>query len=286
MYRQRNLIDFVEDYDLERGLTKEAARQYRYAAKSMDDWAGRNVSVNELDANTFNRWLRDIQESHLSPQTVLNRRRHLLAMWRAAADEGMCDEPPRRLRPVKAPYQAPRAWTVEEVQAVLDVCKKLRRTRSGKIPRSTQWSLAVRVAWESGMRFVDVTRLKCDDIQPDGLVVIGQSKTARPTIFRLSPSTLLLLQESLKDHPRKLACPWASSKESFRRQFSLIVSRAGVRKGTWKWIRRSSATDVEKACPGAGASHLGHAHGSTIAAKHYIDPYILGAPRVTPTPIN
>jgi integrase len=252
----------------------------------MNDWAKNNMTVEELCSDTINRWLRDIQARHLSPNTVANRRRHMLALWRAAADGGLCEEPPRRLRPVKVPYQAPRAWTVDEVQAVLDVCKKLRRTRKGKMPRCVLWVLAVRIAWESGMRFVDVVRLRLDDIQPDGLVILGQSKTSRPTIFRLSEATLLLLKESLVQHPRAFACPWASSKESFRRQFAVVVRRAGVRKGTWKWIRRSSATDVEKTCPGAGASHLGHAHGSTIAAKHYIDPYILGSPTVRPTPIS
>jgi integrase len=279
----KTLAEFVEDYDLERGLTKDAARQYRYAAKSISDWAGKPFAVQQLEPDAFNRWLRDLQEGSLAPDTVANRRRHLLALWRAAAERHLCEEPPRRLRPVKIPYKPPRAWTVDEIRRLLEVTNKLRRTRQGKIPRNVWWTLAVRIAWESGMRLTDILRLKAEDIQADGLVVFGQSKTARPTIFRLTPITMEMLAESLKTHPRKLACPWPSTKESFRRQFTLIVGKAGIRKGSWKWIRRSSATDVEKSCPGAGASHLGHAHGSTIAAKHYIDPYILGAPRVTPT---
>lgn len=288
MYRraEKALLEFVEEYDLERGLTKEAARQYRYAAKSISDWARKPVAVHELEPDTFNRWLRDLQEGHLSPNTVANRRRHLLALWRAAADRQLCEMPPRRLRPVKVPYSPPRAWTVDEIRQLLTVTTRLGRTRKGKIPRSIWWTLAVRIAWESGMRLNDVLRLRVEDIQPDGLVVLGQSKTRRPTIFRLTPITMAMLNESLAKHPRKLACPWTSTKESFRRQFTLIVQRAGIRKGSWKWIRRSSATDVEKSCPGAGATHLGHAHGSTIAAKHYLDPYILGAPRVAPTPLD
>lgn len=283
---EKSVLDFADEYDLDRGLTKESARQYRYAAKSISDWAGRQMPIGELNAGTFNRWLRDIQSSHLSPDTVANRRRHLLALWRAAADAQLCEDPPRRLRPAKIPYKPPRAWTVDEIRELLLVTAKLRRTRNGKIPRNIWWTLAVRVAWDSGLRGVDVLRLRCDDVQPDGLVVVGQSKTNRPTIFRLSGGTMQLLSESLKTHPRKTVLPWDATKESFRSQFSRIVRSAGIRKGTWKWIRRSSATDVEKSCPGAGASHLGHAHGSAIAAKHYIDPYILGAPRVAPTSLD
>jgi integrase len=288
MFRRvdRSVVDFADEYDLDRGLTKESARQYRYAAKSITDWAGRAVRVGELDSDTFNRWLRDLQSGHLSPSTVANRRRHLLALWRAAADAQLCEEPPRRLRPVKIPYAPPRAWTVDEVRALLQVTEKLRRTRRGKMPRNVWWTLAVRIAWDSGLRGVDVLRLKVDDIQPDGLVVIGQSKTNRPTLFRLSTGTMRMLAESLTAHPRKLVVPWGATKESFRRQFANIVQKAGIRRGTWKWIRRSSATDVEKACPGAGASHLGHAHGSTVAAKHYIDPYIIGSRSVCPTPLE
>lgn len=290
MYRraEKSIVEFVDEYDLERGLVKEAARQYRYAAKSISEWAGRDLCVHELDADTFNRWVRALSEGHLSPSTVANRRRHLLALWRAAADRNLADEPPRsrRLRPVKVPYAPPRAWTVDEIRELLATCSRLRRTRKGKVQRSVLWSLALRVAWESGMRLTDVLRLRVDEIQPDGLAVTGQSKTRRPIVFRLSEPTLALLRDSLATHPRPLVVPWTSTKESFRRQFALVVKRAGVRKGSWKWIRRASATDVEKACPGAGAAHLGHAHGSAIAAKHYLDPYIIGTQRTAPTALS
>jgi integrase len=287
MYGQaKSVAQFVDQYDLERGLKKESARQYKTVARHISRWAGRELGVHEINPDVFNRWLRDLQETTVSPATVANRRRHLLALWRAAADHGLAEEPPRRLRPAKVPYSPPRAWTVDEIKTLLATCRRLRRTRKGKMPRSVWWSLAVKVAWESGLRLTDVLRLRCDHIQPDGLVVMGQSKTGRPIVFRLSESTIALLNESLQTHPRKLVCPWTATKESFRRQFALIVRRAGIRKGSWKWIRRSSATDVEKACPGAGAAHLGHAHGSTIAARHYLDPYIIGAPRVQPTSLD
>lgn len=279
---KQTIAEFAEDYDLERNLTKEAARQYYYAAKSISDWHGGTLWVGELDAGVFNRWLRDLQATSLSPSTIANRRRHLIALWRAAADAGLAPEPPRRLRPAKVPYVAPTAWTIDEVRAILRVCERLRRTRRGKMPRAELWSIAVRIAWESGLRLSDLLRLQTQDVRGDGVVAVTQSKTGRPVIFRLSQKTVRLIHQSVDARPRTLVVEWPASRESFRKQFAVIVKAAAVRKGTWKWIRRSSATDVEKACPGAGAPHLGHARGSTVAMRHYIDPYIVGTSAVQP----
>lgn len=281
------VADWVEEYDLQRALSPAGVRQYRYAAKSLDEWAGRAVGLRELDADLFNRWLRGLQDSgRLAPATVACRRRHLLALWRAAADERLSEEPPRRLRPVRVPYVPPRAWTVDEVRAILAVCGTLRRTKAGEWDRADRWSLAVRIAWDTGLRLSDLLRLRVVDIQPDGRAVVGQSKTNRPVFCQMSPPTMEALRKSLEARPRRLAVPWEHSRESFRRQFGLIVRRSGVRPGTWKWVRRSSATDVELHSPGAGAAHLGHAHGSEIASRHYLDPFILGGHRATPTPIE
>lgn len=288
MYRKasESLVSFLDNYDAERALTKESLRQYAYAVKSIESWSGRGMQTSDLKPEVFNNWLRDLSEKDLSPSTVACRRRHLLALWRAAAESGKAEEPPRRLRKAKVPWIAPRAWTVDEVRAILATCSTLKRNRPGQMPRGEWWSLAVRIAWETALRSGDLMRLRADAFDRTGLGVVTQSKTSRPVVVRLSESTLGLLQKSLQNHPRKLALPWGASKESFRRQFQLIVKNAGVRPGTWKWLRRSSATDVEKACPGAGAAHLGHAHGSTIAARHYLDPYIIGSPHVMPTMLD
>jgi integrase len=119
-------------------------------------------------------------------------------------------------------------------------------------------------------------------VRPDGTTTIIQAKTGRPVSVVLSPGTLEALRVSLAACPRLLVCPWPASQETFTAQVRVLVRRAGIRAGTWKWLRRASGTDVEVQRPGAGSVHLGHAPGSRVFAESYGDPEILG--RLLPGP--
>jgi hypothetical protein len=77
---------------------------------------------------------------------------------------------------------------------------------------------------------------------------------------------------SLELAPRQLVTPWMSSHETFDDQVKRLTQKAGIRQGTWKWLRRASATDVEIQRPGSATAHLGHVPGSRIAERSYIDP--------------
>jgi hypothetical protein len=68
-------------------------------------------------------------------------------------------------------------------------------------------------------------------------------------------------------------------------QARILVAKAGIRAGTWKWLRRASGTDVEVQRPGAGSVHLGHAPGSRVFAESYADAEILGRQIPTPRPL-
>ncbi len=96
------------------------------------------------------------------------------------------------------------------------------------------------------------------------------------------------LRASLVRCPRELVTPWLGSHETFSDQVRTLVRRAGVRPGTWKWVRRTSATDVEIQEPGAAPRHLGHAPGSKVAYASYVDPAQVAAARrgVSPRPLS
>ena len=276
---------YVKDYGLFHPCRVETLRQYQISVDLFERWAGGPIPLDQLDAASVSEWIRDYAASGIAPSTVRSKRSHILIMWRAAADEGLCELPTRRVRPVRVPWIAPTCWTRDEVQRLVDACSRLKRWHKCGIRRSEWWALAVRVAWDTGLRWEDqIARLRIDQITPDGIIAMPQSKTGRVVVCRLSEATLEALRLSVSDHPRTLVTPWAASHETFSKQLKRLVRLAGIRSGTWKWVRRASATDVEIQSPRGASEHLGHTPGSMIAERSYIDPAIVGANRLRSAP--
>ena len=282
----RTLGEFCEHYAIFREVAPESMRQVRISVGLFEKWAGGPVPLDQLDAASVSSWLRDYAASGVAPNTVRSKRNQVLAMWRAAADEGLCDLPTRRVRPVRVPYKPPDCWTVEEVQQLLDATQRLKRWHKSGMRRSEWFRLAVLVAWDTGIRAGDLFRLRVTDISPTGVVALSQHKTAWGHTAQLSPTTIRVLRESLEKYPRDLVCPWPASRETFEDQVTRLVKMAGIRPGTWKWLRRASATDVERLEPGQGSRHLGHKPGSRVAIVSYLNPRICGRPAVPPTELR
>ncbi len=265
------LVDYVPVYATTHEIDVETARQYRMTAKKLEEWAGAHVHLHDLTELFVSAFLRDYSQV-VKPGTVRSKRTQLMALWRSAADEYLCEPPTRRVRSAKVPWVSREAWTIEEVRKLVRAASWLQRRTKEGIPRSEWFDLAIRVAWDTGLRWGDMIRLRRENIIGN-LVVVGQSKTRRPQCGRLSLSTLIALEESLARHPRHFVTPWGRSHETFTNQVRRLVGKAGIRPGTWKWLRRGGATDVEIQRPGQGmaARHLGHAPGSKIAEINYLD---------------
>lgn len=280
-----SVSEYVALYATTREIDPDTVAQYQITAGRLEAWAGGPVMLADLSELLLSAWLRDYAGSGVKPATVRAKRTQLLALWRAAADEYLCDPPTRRVRTARVPWEPRDCWSIDEVNALVRAAAGLRRSPGGAMPRSEWFDLAIRVAWDTGLRWGDQMRLRVDDIHGN-TVIVSQRKTRRPVCGRLSPSTLAILRESLRRFPRDLVTPWPASRETFGAQVRRLVARAGIRRGTWRWLRRGSATDVEIQEPGKGfaARHLGHAPGSRIAELHYINPVIVAAhtPIVSP----
>ena len=225
-------------------------------------------------------WLQDYAAT-VKPHTVRAKKNMILSLWRAASDEGLCDEPrARRVRRVRVPENVVTAWTRDEVEKLLEATATMPRWHRCGLRRSAWWDLAIRVAWDSGLRWGDLIRLRVDAVGPDGACTMSQSKTGRVSAFRLSGTTLEALRATLADCPRPLVCPWPATGETFRDQVDRLVARAGIRPGTWKWIRRGSGSDVELQARGLGHRHLGNTPG--VFRASYEDRTITGTGVPTP----
>lgn len=269
-----------EAYSLLRDVRPETLRQYTIAVDLFERWAGGPVLLEQLDEQSVSAWLRDYAAT-ARPATVRAKKTAILALWRAAADDGLAQEPSaRRVRRVRVPAQVVVAWTRDEVGRLIEAAAGLPRRHPCGLSRAAWFDLAIRVAWESGLRWGDLVTLRVDAVRPDGACTVVQSKTGRPVTFRLSEGTLEALEASLADCPRALVCPWPTSHETFNAQVRRLVSRAGIRPGTWKWIRRGSGSDVEAQLDGAGHRHLGNT--PAVFRQSYGDESIIG--RRTPAP--
>lgn len=269
-----------QGYSLLRDVRPSTLRQYVIAADLVERWAGRPVRLDELDEQSVSEWLRDYS-STVEPATVRGKKNMILALWRAAADDGLASEPlGRRIRKTRVPQKPVVAWTKAEVEQLLEACRGLPRRHRCGLRRSAWFDLAVRVAWDSGLRWGDLIEVPVSAIRPDGSASWTQSKTGKVIGFTLSPSTMEALRASLTACPRDLVCPWPASHETFGDQVERLVSRAGIREGTWKWIRRGSGTDVELQSRGAGHEHLGNTR--AVFDASYGDRAIIG--RQAPTP--
>lgn len=287
--RAMRVVDYVEVYATTHDIEPETVRQYRVTAERLELWAGERVMLTDLNELMVSAFLRDYATSGVRPATVRSKRTQIMALWRSAADEYLCEPPARRVRSARVPWEPRDCWTLDEVRRLVRAASWLPRRFKNGIPRSEWFDLAIRVAWDSGLRWGDQIRLRTDDIHGN-VVVVAQHKTRRPVCGRLSPSTLAILAESLRRYPREYVTPWGSSHETFNDQVRRLVVKAGVRTGTWKWLRRGSATDVEIQEPGKGlaARHLGHAPGSRVAEINYLNPKVIAAhvPIVSPREIG
>lgn len=258
-----------QTYSVTRPIRQETARQYEIAADLLERWAGRPVRLDELDERSVSEWLRDYS-ARVAPSTVRAKKQAVMTLWRAAADEGLASEPvARRVRRTSVPEKPVEAWTKAEVEQLLEAAAGLPRYHACGLRRSVWFDLAIRVAWDSGLRWGDQIALPVSAVHPDGWVSVTQSKTHKVATFRLSRSTMAALHASLEQAPRPLVMPWPGSHETFNAQVRRLVKRAGVRPGTWKWIRRASGTDVELQEEGAGHLHLGNTR--KVFEAHYAD---------------
>lgn len=270
-------------YSLTRDVKASTLRQYVIVADLVEGWAGGPVRLDELDERSVSEWLRDYSAT-VAPHTVRGKKAMLLALWRAAADDGLASEPSgRRVRRCRVPQLVPTAWTKAEVEQLLAAAARLPRRHRCGLRRSAWWDLAIRVAWDSGLRWADLVALRVDAIAADGTASVTQEKTGRVSTFRLSGTTLEALRATLAACPRELVCPWPASGETFRDQVTRLVEKAGIRAGTWRWIRRGSGTDVELQLEGAGHRHLGNTR--RVFDQSYGDPTIIGRRCPGPRPL-
>ena len=281
--RPATVRDFVEEYGLERGLRKSSLDNLRFKLNQFARTIGRESTWGDFDRMTINRAIAKALET-CNPETVRNFRSALLSLWRGAVEAGYLESPPTRIRQIKVPAKAPRAWTLPELQKVLAIAGNLRgKVNGSSILRRNFWRAFILVAYFSGLRFADLRSLRWENISSRGTITVTMEKTGDLLRCQL-PSDVqgalaLIRPADISDSPLVFggsmnAC---NLQRFFRKR---IIKPAGVG-GSIKTLRKTGASHVEAANPGSARGFLGH-RSYSLCYRSYVDPNIVQHRKPTP----
>lgn len=214
------------------------------------------LQCGEVSVDRVNAYLRS-RVASVSSVTVRSERVMLLTLYRFAYEVGMIDHAPRGVMRIKAIRKPTKAWTVPELQALIEATRRHdgQRLRSGAdlglFLRT--WTL---LAYECGARFGDCMAFGRDNLTGDALAWI-QAKTGDPMVRPLSAACLEACAAMLKASPDGRIIGWACGGRMAQRHMRALIDGVGLT-GTSKYLRRSGATHCEMERAGAGRLHLGH----------------------------
>jgi integrase len=189
--------------------------------------------------------------------TVRHERTICLSLWRWAYDQGLYGTAPRGVMRMRAKKKPTKAWTIEQIKAVVAACEtqRGRRLRSGA-DKGLFLRTWVLLAYESGARMGDVFAFRKEHLDGETLAWT-QSKTGDPLTRTLSPACVEAAQELLTGSPDGSILGWVCGERQALQHMRALLRSCGL-DGTSKWLRRSGATHCEMQQAGAGRLHLGH----------------------------
>lgn len=261
-----NVDELVQQYLLTRSVSKKYEKALAAVCREMRDFG-----VSGFNADSLNRWLAWL-ETKWRPATVAKKKTIAGTLWRFAANRGVA-EPLGELRRIKVPRHDPVALTIDELRALLAAADKLAGCfQKSTTQRRLYWRSLYLAYWDTALRISDLRSIERNWIWPGGFVSIVQSKVQRSHLVSLRPETLAAIDELMAGRTTGPIWSVLNEQNFFKAQRKLFTA-AGIR-GSGKWIRRSSASYVERERPGTGWRHLGHA-APGLAERFYLDPRIV-----------
>lgn len=239
------------------------------------------LKISQLTPPAVNKFLAGLD---VGPTTRSNIRRELLTLWRYAYEEGLTEVFPARVTRIRPAYAPPQAWSMNDLGRILTAAEGDETPVGGTSGLRVCDLLPawIGVAYDSGLRFGDVLKLRTANIR-NGCVSVTASKTGKPLVRRLCDATHTRVRELLDLSPDDSLFLWALTRRRAILTWRAFLKRHGF-EGSSKWLRRSCATYVEKKQPGAATRYLQHSH-PMLAPKHYLDESLFDVPE-GPPPIS
>ncbi len=271
------LSEFVVSYCLEHPVCDSYRDQLEATARQLTEFSGGRLATAELRADVVNGWL-VLLEGQCAETTVANKRRQLKTLWIAAHDAGLAP-PVGRLRKIRVTPKIPEALSLDQIQRLIQFADRLGGCFNGTTtPRRLYLGSLFRAYYDSALRVTDLLSIERPWIFPGGFISLVQSKVKRAHRVVFRPETITAIDELLDGRTTGLIWPLWCHRRNFFKEIRRLFDAAGL-PGSSKWVRRSSASYVERDNPGMGWRHLGHARPG-LAESNYLAPSIV-APEPT-----
>ncbi|MDA7980054.1 MAG: hypothetical protein MPJ50_14905 [Pirellulales bacterium] len=276
------LVDAAIQYADERSLSCGQTRNMIKMARDFEAICGPVDDFQELTEELVNVWITQLAERNLKPGTVNRKRGDMLVLWRSLADRDLCKYPNvRRVKRIKVKPQIPQSASREQIETLLKACQKMDgRFRPHGQSMGRVLVAWIHVAWDGALRpWADQLHLRHDHIRPDGVVVMIQSKTGYPHVFRLRDVTRKAINAI---RPKDAERVFPVGYKQMERAWLELQSISGLSIPP-KMIRSARATDAEALEAGSAPRVLGHKPGSKVAYAAYVDPRLAyGNPAMPP----
>lgn len=270
-------------YAVFRDLGEDSVYQLRRSADIYEFWAKRtglgSEFVEEITDESLSRCLMDLRGAY--SQAYLRKiRGDIATVLRFAADD-IGRAVPKKIRPIAKPKPKPRAWTLQQVTAIVEASYKYDGEARCGLDLRVYFAAIAMTAWDTSLRKEDLHSISQSMISETGRITIVQEKTDDEQYCRVNPETLRVLRAI----PREKPLAWPLSDAQFYYHWNRIIVLSGVPPyGAMHALRKSAATEVARANPGAETRFLGHT--TPAADVHYIDRSLLADHSIAPTSIK
>lgn len=272
----KTLETVVNGYEIATEITAEYAYQLRYAVARFRKFLKREPTVDDLSADTVNRWLkheRDVEE--IGDRSRANVRRSMLTLWKRYGENLNRDA----IRSVVVTPRNPEAWDYSDLELVAAAAAKLPGRLSNGVPRSLYMPTTLWVAYETGLRRRDLWNFDIQQFDANGVAAMTQHKTRRVHVIQVTDETMAdvrRISQMLRgngDRHWRTPLRWPQSVTMFYYWMRQARIAAGVdpevRNRSLQHVRRTGATEV--AAEGRHAwRFLGHSR-EGLDRKSYVD---------------
>lgn len=231
-----HLATAVDQIATECDLAKSTIGQYRKAVSRFSEYIGNNADSADLTGPRLNEFIAFLQ-TKVTNTTAGNYRRSLCRVWNFLTQkEGKPSYELQSLRRPRIVEQPVYAWSIEDLQMLLESCDQLdRRLRIGLAVRDYFKALLL-TAYDTGLRPSDLFTLRWGQYnKASRAIILIQHKTGKPHIVFLGDETIDAI-EKIRDG-RELLFPltWGGIRRWMERIFEGCKERfrEAARQESW-----------------------------------------------------